>query len=187
MVVEAQYSDMMTAVASPEETPLLFAVGNYRPETRLECESLPLEEVPHADGYYPVQAFRYRLLLENGTPETPSKLRVLADGGKNISVLAWDEEGNISLIQPVEDGRYLAFSTPMQSFAIVRRRRVLPLVSGIVVIAGVILAAVMIGRKRKAGRAAPPDQSNEKQRDAVPNIPEQPHTPGSGSDTDKQE
>lgn len=169
MVVEAQYSDMMTAVASPEDTPLLFAVGNYRPETTLECVILPAEEIPHVDGYQPVQAFHYDLILESGDAEIPSKLRVLSDGGRNYAILAWDEEGNTSLIQPAEDGRYLAFSTAMNSFAIVRRRSAAPLVCICVLSAGMILAAVTIGKKKK-GKSAPPAKSNEKMKDAVPSV-----------------
>ena len=163
MVIEAQYSDFLTAIASPEDTPLLFAVGNYRENTLLECNEISLEDVPHVEGYSPVKAYHYQITYEGAAPDLPSKLRVLSDGGKKYSIIAWDNDGNVSLIKPTADGRYLAFSSSMQNFAVVKPRSVLPLV-GICVSVAVLILAFVIIRKRKA---AVPAVGNPKMKDQV--------------------
>jgi len=163
MVIEAQYSDFLTAIASPEDTPLLFAVGNYRENTLLECKEIPLENVPHVEGYNPVKAFNYQISFEGNAPELPSKLRVLSDGGKKYSIVAWDNDGDVELIQPSADGRYLAFASTMQNFAIVKPRSVLPLVGICVSIAAIIVVFAVI-QKRKV---TVPAVKNVKRKDQV--------------------
>ncbi len=166
MTIEAKYSDFLTAIASPEDTPLLFAVGNYREQNQLECRELPIEDVPHIEGYRPVRAYHYQILFDSIAPDPPSKLRVLADDGKNYTILAWNDEGNVSLIHPVKDGRYLAFATDMQNFAIVKSKSVLSLVGICISVTVLVLAFVVIQKRKTAGAA--PSSRNEKKRGQVP-------------------
>ncbi len=172
MTIEAKYSDFLTTIASPEDTPLLFAVGNYRTQNQLVCNELPIEDVPHIEGYQPIRAYHYQILFDSIAPKSPSKLRVLADDGKNYAILAWNDEGDTALIQPVKDGRYLAFASDMQNFAVVKAKSALPLVGICVSVTALVLAFVVIRKRKIAGIAPAP--KNEKMRDQVPPDAEKP-------------
>lgn len=160
MIIEAEYTDMLTAIASPEEVPLLFAVGSFCSETELECRELSPDSVPQWTGYQVVKAYSYSFL--NREPaEAPSKLRVLSDGGRNYSILTWDEKGNTTLIQPKTDGKYLVFATSMGNFSIVKRKSMWPTaaVCGLVVILTAVV--VIFKQKKKVASKVPASKGRE--------------------------
>lgn len=150
IVIHAVYSNWITTVATDEPTPVLLVAGTFYDDTALRCSEIDLAQVPPADGYTPVAAYRFQMESASGVPRESMRVRVLADGVDASAVLAWSAVDQ-QILPAERDGRYLVFSLDgMDHFALVQKSG--PPVWAIAAAAGVVLLAAIgagIGHRRR--------------------------------------
>lgn len=150
MVLEAEFEDPTSTLASGEDIPTLLAQGIFSPDAKLTIHAQPVEE-DMVEGCASVGAWTYSV---TGSKEDTVILRLRTEGAEHPDAALY-QDGHWSRVEGELDGSYLVFQAPVQGQVLLLDQRELPVLAAALCGGGMLalLLVLFLIRRRRQGKA----------------------------------